>query len=55
MTKDQLSQLGKTLRAIADCLLLLDALIAAHTEKLDALTTQKRTDLAAPPKLAAGG
>lgn len=56
MTKDQLSQLGKTLWVIADSLSFLDPLIAAHMEMLEALTTPKsRADPETPPKFEAWG
>lgn len=45
MTKYQSRQLGMTLWAIADCLLFSGALIDAHAEKLDALTTPKRNSI----------
>lgn len=42
MTKDQLSQLGKTLWAIADCLFSLNAFISACTDKFEALKEHKK-------------
>lgn len=42
MNKGQLSKLGKTLRAIADCLSSINALIFVHTEKFNVLTAHKK-------------
>ena len=42
MTDLDQKQLGKTLWNIADCLTSLDDLIAAQTQKLDALKTHKK-------------
>jgi type I restriction enzyme S subunit len=43
MTKDQRSQLSKTLWAIVDCLSLLDVLIFTHSEKFEALKTHRKS------------
>jgi len=42
MTERDRKQLRRILGKIANCLASLDAMIAAHSEKLDALRTHKR-------------